>query len=350
MDLSAIKNIYAYQDGDTITPGMGVQIEEGFGLTQYYDPNTGKVSQTDFSQHPATLFPQPYSSKQGKIIVPETTGQQWYYNNISDNAGILDANGNVKEAYKNLFETTTVVMNGSTFPALKIKGNLVSAENKDFTDKYIYYVSSYKGLQITCQKMIAVQAAVGDAYSILLSVVGQDGASDNVLSNDNDWVQYTAYLQLAGSTIKDAVISFERMKGDAWQTVANAASLTEVDGGKLKIYQAAVEGVDIFRAVAKYAGKTYYMPFEVTDIHDPYYIVDGCSIMGDTIAEGEKATFNPKVYSRADGTEQSGWTFDFSILTASSGEVVDAFDETALTYANITGVGGISVRITATKS
>lgn len=349
MELSAIKNLYAFQNGDTITPGMGVQIDEGYGLTQYYDPNTGEVSQTDFTQHPATLFPQAYSSKQAKIIVPETTGQQWYYNNISDNAGILDESGAVKEAYQNLFEVTTVTMNGMTFPALKIKGNLVSAENKDFTDKYIYYVSSYKGLQFTCQQMISVQSAVGDAYNILLSVTGEDGASDNVLSNDNDWVQYTAFLQLAGVTLTSATVKFQRMVDGEWADISNSVGLMEIDGNKIKIYQAAVEGVDVFRAVATYAGKTYYNTFEVTDIHDPFYIVDGCNILGDTISVGETATFSPAVFNRATGEEQTGWTFEYSLLKAADGSVIDDITIDGLTYENISAVGGLSVRITASK-
>ena len=133
MSLTKVKTLYAYEDGDTITPRMGVQIAAGHGLTQYYDPATKQVTETDFSSYPPVLFPQAWSSKLASIVVP-ASGYQWYYNNISDNAGILDSNGNVKPAYSSLFEVTTVTLNNKTFPALRIKGNLVSAQQVDLTD------------------------------------------------------------------------------------------------------------------------------------------------------------------------------------------------------------------------
>ena len=149
--ISAIHHLYAYEDGDTITPGMGIQIDAGYGLHQYFNPTTKKVVATDFTEHPALLYPQAYSSKQGKIIVPETVGQQWYYNNISSEGAIIE-DGAVKDKWASIFELTTVQSNGSTFPALKIKGNLAS-EN-DYTDKYIYYSSTSRGKAFTCQQLI----------------------------------------------------------------------------------------------------------------------------------------------------------------------------------------------------
>ena len=53
MEYTAIKNLYGFEDGDCITPGMGVQIAAGYGLHQYYNTTTGNVIQTDFTQHPA---------------------------------------------------------------------------------------------------------------------------------------------------------------------------------------------------------------------------------------------------------------------------------------------------------
>ena len=75
--LSKVKTLYAYEDGDAITPKMGVVIENGYGLQQYYDPNTGEVSQTRFDEHPAILYPLPWSSKQATYLVPQSG--QWYY-------------------------------------------------------------------------------------------------------------------------------------------------------------------------------------------------------------------------------------------------------------------------------
>lgn len=350
MELTAIKTLYGFEDGDTVTPAMGVQIATGHGLQQYYNPTTFQVEETDFTRYPATLYPQPYSSKLGRVIVPETIGQQWYYNNITDAAGILDASGNVKSAYQSTFEKTTVTVNGSTFPALKIKGNLVGPSQTDVTDKRIYYVSSYRGMQITCEQTIPIMSSVGEAYSVLLSCVGVDGTGDNVLSNDNDWVQFSAYLQLAGSTIQGATCQFQRLVNNNWTNITNQTGVTEVSGNVIKLYDAAVEGVEMFRAVMTYGGKTYTKTFEVTDIHDPYYVVDGCNILGDTIRVGERATFSPKVYKRDTGEQVSGFSFTYVILKRSDGTVVTSFDVNALTYDNITSVGGVIVRTVASKA
>lgn len=349
--LSKIKHLYAYEDGDTITPRMGVQIDAGFGLQQYYDPNTDKVTQTDFTKHPAKLFPQAWSSKLAKVIVPASTGQQWYYNNIADNAGILDETGAVKAAYQNIFAVDSVVMNDQTYPALRIIGNLVDEKIKDFTDKYIYYVGTYNGKQFTCQQLIPVQAAVGDAYSILISVMGADGSGDDTLSADNDWVEYTAYLQLAGVTVNDAVFTFEHLESGVWKKVTTNAGVVEVAKNTLKLYDAAIEGTEMYRCVATYNSKTYYKTMEPSDIHDPRYIEDGCNIAGDSVKSGEKVTFNPKVYLRETGedvTSKEGWTFGYTLIKRQDATVITDMTIDGLDYESISSKGGISVRIEAT--
>lgn len=350
--LSKIKNLFAYEDGDTITPRMGVQIAEGYALQQYYDPNTGNVTQTDFSKVPATLFPQAWSSKLAKVIVPSAVGIQWYYNNISDNAGILDESGRVKAAYQSLFEVATVTQNKMTFPALKIKGNLVNKSLGDFTDKYIYFVGQYNGKPFTCQQLIPVQAAVGEAYTVLLSIEGADGSGDETLSADNDFVKYTAYLQLAGNNVTGATYAFQHLDGGEWKNITNAAGYTEVGTNSLKVFDAAVEGTEIFRVKVTYGGKTFYKTMEVSDVHDPYYIEDGCNILGDSIGSGERATFNPKVYERETGedvTASQGWTFAYTLIDRRDKSVITDFNVSSLTYDNIQKKGGISVRIEASR-
>lgn len=355
--ISKIKHLYAYEDGDTITPRMGVQIEAGYALQQFYDANTGNVTQTNFKEHPATLFPQAWSSKKAKTIVPSTTGQQWYYNNISDNAGILDASGAVKAAYKDLFETTTVTVNGITFPALKIKGNLVDASSKDFTDKYIYYVGTSDGKQFTCQQLIPVRAAAKDALYLLIQAKGADGImGDDVLSDANDYVEYSAYLQQAGSNVTGATFEFQHMEDGAWKTVTHNAGICEVGTNTLKLFDAAVEGTDLYRCVATFNGEKYYATMEPSDEHDPYYIVDGCNISGDTVEPGQTVTFNPKVYERhydtedEDVTAKDGWTFAYTLIRRQDGTVITDLTVTGLTYDNISAKGGLSVRIQATKA
>lgn len=348
MNISAVKHLYAYTDGDTITPGMGVIIDAGYGLQQYWNPSTKRVVSTDFSTHHATLYPQAYSSKKGTIIVPETTGQQWYYGNISSEGAILE-DGAVKTRYASLFEISSVTANGKTYPALIIKNNL--ANENDLNDKYIYYTSSINGKSFTCQQLIPIQSAVGDAYDVLLSAEGQDGTGDNVLSNDNDWVKFTAYLQTAGQNVASGVsYQFQKLNGATWQNVTNTANLIEITSNTIKLYNAAVEGVEMFRVMATYNGTAHIKVFEVTDIHDPYYIEDGCNIAGDAIAEGERATFNPKVYDRSDGSLSAGWSFSYALTKRSDGSVISGLTVNQLTYENVEAYGGINVRIEASRS
>jgi hypothetical protein len=350
MQLSQIKNLYAFDDGDTLTPGMGIIIDAGYGLQQYWNPTKEEVIATDFTKHPATLYPQPYSTKLGSIVVGQTEGQQWYYNNISSEAGILQ-DGAVKAKFASLFQKTTVTMNGKTFPALKIIGNLATKD--DHTDKYIYYQSTYEGQQFTCQQLIPIQASVGDTYDILLSTEGPDGTGDNVLSNDVDYVKYTANLQLAGQSVASGVTyAWQHMEGNAWKDItASVEGMIEVSGNTLKVFNTYVNGVDVFRSVATYNGKTYYKGFEVSDIHDPFYIDPGCNIAGDAVRKGETVTFSPAVYDRSSGEDvtSDGWTFSYTLMKRSDKTVITDLTVKDLTRDNIKKYGGISVRIVASK-
>ena len=359
-NISKIKTLYAYEDGDTITPRMGVQIATGHGLQQFYNAETHDVTNTDFGTYHATLFPQPYSSRAGSVVVP-AAGGQWYFNNIADNAGILDSGGAVKAAFQDRFEVTTVVMNGKTFPALTIKANLVNSTNLISTDIYIYYVGQYGGKQFTCEQCIPVQSVVGDAYQLMVSVTGANGLGDEVLSDDNDYILYTASLQMmsTGTSINAAVITFEHFENGAWTTVANNAGIIEINSANktMKLYEAAVNGSELFRVKAQYNGNTWYQLLNPTDEHDPYYIVDGCSIDGDTVKNTDTVTFSPKVYKRhygmneedEDVTVSEGWTFTYSLVAQKTGTVITGFDQTGITYERLVASGGIATRIQASR-
>lgn len=359
-NVSKIKTLYAYEDGDTITPRMGVQIATGHGLQQFYNAETWNVTNTSFADYPATLFPQPYSSKAGAIVVP-AAGGQWYFNNIADNAGILDSNGAVKAAFSDRFAVTTVVMNGKTFPALKIKNNLVNSSNKISTDIFIYYVGQYNGRQFTCDQRIPVQSVVGDAYQLMVSVAGASGLGDEVLSDDNDWIEYSASLQMmsTGTDIAAAVITFEHFEADGtWKAVTNNSGMTEISGKKMKLYEPAVDGSELYRVKAVYNGEPYYQMLNPTDEHDPYYIVDGCSIDGDTVKQSDVVTWNPKVYKRHNGpgeededvTTKEGWSFVFTLVAQKTGETISTFNQTGITYDRLTQYGGIATRIQASRA
>lgn len=349
--ISAIDHIYAFEDGDTITPSMGVKWvngETGLGLQQYWNPSTGKVIATDFSEHPVLLYPQPYSTRRGDIVVPETTGQQWYYGNITEEGGILE-DGEVKSKWSELFEVTSVESNGKTFPALKIKGNLATAE--DHTDKYIYYKSSYQSKSFVCSKLIPIQASAGDSYEVLVSCTGADGSGDNVLSNDNDWVEFTASLQRSGLSVDGATYQWQRNESGTWKDMETILTIQEVssNGQTIKLYNAGVEGSELFRCVVTYNTQTYYGTAEATDIRDPFYIEPGRSIPTQSVSVGQTVTYSPKVYNRSTGELSTGWTFTYAFTDNSGNEITDLTEKT-LTYDNILKYGGIATRIEAKKS
>ena len=227
--LSAIDHIYGFDDGDTLIPGMAivwVNGETDQGFQQYYNPSTGKVVATDFTKHPALVYPKPYSTKRGEVVVPEEAGQQFYIGNVTDEGGILQ-DGKVKEIWKDYFELATVTANGKTFPALKIKGNLA---DKYKSDKTIYYQSSYRDMKVICSQPLPIMASAGDSFKVLVNCVGADGSGDNVLSNDNDWVQFTANLQRAGINVDGAQYQWQRNESGVWKDMTTIANMQEVNG------------------------------------------------------------------------------------------------------------------------
>ena len=346
--LSAIDHIYSFDDGDTLTPAMGivwVNGETDLGLQQYYNPSTGKVVATDFTKHPALIHPKPYSTKRGDIVVPETAGQQFYIGSLTDEGGILQ-DGKVKDVWKDYFELTTVTANGKTFPALKIKGNLT---DKYKSDKYIYYKSSYRAMEVICSQLIPIMASAGDSFKVLINCTGADGSGDNVLSNDNDWVQFTANLQRAGIDVDGAAYQWQRNESGTWKDMVTIADMQEVNGQTLKLHNAGVEGAELFRCLAKYSNQTYIGTAEATDIHDPFYIDIGRSLPSQSVKTGQTVTYNPKVYDRSTGELSTGWSFIFS-FTDNAGNAVTDVTEKTLTYDNIEKHSGLAVRIEARRN
>jgi hypothetical protein len=194
----------------------------------------------------------------------------------------------------------------------------------------------------------------------MVSVTGASGLGDEVLSDDNDWVQYTAALQMmsTGTAINAAVITFERLVNGSWVAVTANTGIIELGAGTMKLYEAAVDGAELFRVKAVYNGDTWYKLLEPTDEHDPYYIVDGCSIEGDSVKRSDTVTWNPKVYKRHNGpgeededvTTSEGWTFTYTLIGQRTGETITSFNQTGITYERLTQHGGIATRIQASRS
>lgn len=352
--LSRIRNLYKYEDGDLIDARMGYQLDPGYGLTQYWDEQQGRVVNTDFTQHPVTLYPYPYSSKRGQFVVPATQGQQWYYNNPeSETAGILDENGNVKSAYSSLFEKTTVTIGGATFPALRVKGNLCSAN--DLTDKHIYYKSVYNGKPFTCSQLIPVQTTVGNAKEILISIETADGSGSTALSNTNAWIKLTAALQRAGSPINGATFQWQKWVNGAWVNVTNNPTVIEVLANNIiKVYCTGVDSEDIFRVAVTHEGVTSYKTQQLTDTSDIFYIFDGCSQAGDAVDEGVNVSFSPVVYDRKNNAPDTtnNWHFTFQLLNMISGAQIGNPSTSVpyvVPYSTLDQEGGVSVVISASN-
>lgn len=349
--ITAIDHIYTFEDGDTLTPGMGVSWvggETGLGLWQYWNPSTKKVIATDFSEHPVLLFPQPYSTRKGNMVVPEATGQQWYYGNITEEGGILQ-DGKVKTKWASIFEVTTIEVNGMTFPTLKIKGNL--ATESDHTDKYIYYKSSYQSRSFVCSKLIPIQEGVGDNYVPIITVLGENKVSgDNVLSNDNDFSILTASLQHNGIAVTgDVDFKWQHNDAGVWKDLTSVEAFQTINNNVLTVYDRGVNGAEWFRCVITYQSKEYYVAQDVLDTHDPFYIELGRNIPTQSVKEGETVTYNPKVYDRSTGEISTGWTFIFS-FTDNNGQEIADLTEKNLTYDNINKYGGIATKIEARRS
>ena len=68
------------------------------------------------------------------------------------------------------------------------------------------------------------------------------------------------------------------------------------------------------------------------------------------VKPGQTATFNPKVYRRDNGEEETGFTFTYTLIKRSDGSVITDITVNQLTYDNIVAKGGISVRIAASRS
>jgi len=355
MDISNIDTLYAYDDGDVITPGMGLSISAGHVLAQYYDPQTKKISSdSDFTiaANQPTVYPTPFSAKAGTYVIPDATGQQWYLNNLdADSAGILDASGAVKSAYSALFTKTTYSVNGKTFPALKIKGNLCSAT--DLTSKTIYYKSVYEGKQVICKIDIPINVSVGTPYEVVISCVNEDGVNDSVIDSDSEYLDLTAYLSAANSEVAGTSYKWQKLIGGTWTDLTTKNGLYTVgnSGKSLRVYDAGLDGIESFRPVITYNGQTYTKVTVLADTHDPFYIDMGRNISGQSIKKSETVTYTPKVYDRSSSTLQTGWTFSFT-ATDNDGTVISS--ASAKTSFSVTGTtiyekGTVNVSITASK-
>lgn len=340
MNIYQTRDLYAYADGDCITPSMGVSIDAGYSLAQYWNTTEGKIVNTDFTKHNAKLYPHGYSSLEGKVIVPESGS--WHIGSPTSTALAFDSSGKcTTSGYTDKFKVTTIVVNSTTLPCLVICGNLASAT--DLTTKHIYYVGEYNGMKFTCHEEILVQVAMADAYDIIISKAGDSGEGDTVITNDDDWVQLTPYLIRGGANVVGATYKWEQLINGVWTAITNRASYTELgSNGVLKIFEAAVNGLEYFRVTATLGTTVVRKVVDIADTHDPYYLDDGCSTSAGVKA-GESVTFSPKVYVRSTNLPDTdhSWSFAFTVTDSQSGDVLmTANTSLRLSYDQIKNYGG----------
>lgn len=355
MNYSDIDTLYSFSDGDVITPSMGVSIAAGHSLAQFYDPTTKRVSADSTfatAANQPVLYPLPYSSKKGVYVVPDSVGQQWYYNNLQvENAGILDASGNVKPAYAKLFQKTTYSLNGKSYPAIKIIGDLCS--ETDQSNKTIYYVGMVNGVQVVCKVDIPINVTTGSPYNVVVNCVNSSGENDCVMDVDGEFLTLTSQLNTGNSPVSGAKHWWEKLEGDTWikLTTAQGKYTISSDGRTLKVEDAGVQGIENFRSVAQLGSAQYVKVIALSDTRDPFFIDKGRSTASNCIRESESVTYAPKVYSRSTQELQSGWSFAY-LATKPDGSVLES--KTGASYSISGSVisqhGSVTIAITASKA
>ena len=355
MNISAIDSLEAIVDGDTIVPGMNFVLPSGVGKTQYYNPSN-KECTPDYSKLSSKilLYPYCYSSNTGKFLVPSTSEMMWYLNDpSSSNSQILVAKGGaIAEKYKNMFELTSYTVNNQTFPALRIIGNLASADN--LNDVSIYFKSVFNDMEITCHGDISIRESVGEMYDILINCVNESGISDTVIDNDSEFLVLSASLQNCGVGVEASGWSWMRATPDGLVAVSNVSGVTEIsNGGKtLKLYDGAIEGTEEYFACVKHNGTDYKKGIQVCDTHDPFYINVGRSQSSNLIKQNESVTYTPQVLARSSRAVQSGWKYTF-IARSNNGSIIRQASNVStfsVEGSEVHEYGGLNIHISATKS
>lgn len=356
MNISAIDTLEAILDGDTIVPGMSFVLPSGVGTTQYYNPST-KACTPDYTKaaNRISLYPTCYSSTYGKYLVPDSGSEQWFYDNPeSDSAAILSTpGGDVAEAWSSLFEKTSYEVNNQKFPALKIIGNLASADS--LNDVKIYCKAKYNGMEVLCSGTIGIKETVGDLFDILINCVNEEGANDTVIDNDSEYLLLTADFQNAGvSVVPTGAFSWKRVTADGLADVTHKDGVTELSNSNktLKLYDGAVEGTEEYFCKVTHNGVDYLKGIQVSDTHDPYYIQIGRSTQSNMIKRGESVTYVPAVLARSNRAIQTGWDFSFRVLDNNGVSKKNASGVASFTVTGeeVFSWAGTNVHITATKS
>lgn len=357
MNISAIDSLVAIVDGDTIVPGIGYVMPSGAkSTTQYYNPST-KVCTPDYTKtaNQIIIYPENYSSLNGKFIQPDANSEQWYYKNPdSDTAKILDGNGgSVLSKYSALFQKTTYQVNNMTFPALKIIGNLASADN--LSDVNIYCVCTCNGMAVTSRATFPLKQSVGDAFEVVINSINESGVNDTVIDNDSEYLVLNADFQNAGVTVSPTgTWSWKKLTKDGIVAVSHVAGVTELSNSNktLKLFDAGVSGTEEYFAVVTHNSQTYMKGQTVSDTHDPYYINIGRNTKSNLVKKGETVTYTPTVLDRSSRTVQSGWAFSFVAFDNSNTTKQSSSNATSfsVTGDNIATWLGCHVQITASKS
>lgn len=357
MDISAIDTLEAIVDGDTIVPGMGYVMPSGTkSTTQYYNPSTKNCTPNyTKSENQIILYPENYSSLEGKFIKPADASWQWFYKNPeSDEAKILDApGGNIVAKFSSLFAKTTYEVNNITYPALKIIGNLASSDN--LTDANIYCKCTCNGIDVLSKGVISIKQSVGDAFEVVINTVNEQGANDTVIDNDNEYLVMTADFENAGLSVNPTgSYSWKKLTSSGLIDISNVSGVTEISnsGKTLKLFDAAVSGTEEYFAVVTHNSQTYMKGQMVSDTHDPYYINPGRNLKSNMIKKTDTVIYTPAVLNRSTRAVQTGWTFSFSAIDNAGTTKQSASGATSFTITgeNVHSWNGCNTHITAHKA
>ena len=76
------------------------------------------------------------------------------------------------EEWSGIFIKTSYTVNNQTFPALKIVGNLASADS--LNDIKIFCKAKYNGMEVQCNGVIGIKETVGSLFDILINCVNEE--------------------------------------------------------------------------------------------------------------------------------------------------------------------------------
>lgn len=260
----------------------------------------------------------------------ENDGQDlftWYYNDVAITwASRTDGSKNTNQSFANMFERTSVSVQGISMPAIKIVDNLASSSNVDI-DRIKFegsYAINGSGVSFAVETMIRISSITEGSH---LGVINfHNGVSDITEKGQT----LTLYGQLFSPDGQAATGFTTKWYLNDSQTPTNGTTITPTGGSAsyTNAYQV-LESEVVDHAIVKcefYSGDTkiYTAYAAVDDMQDPefmYIQYNGSNGNAASLRKGETATFHIWMGRRDDPTVISGYSYKVMLLDG-DGDVI----------------------------